>query len=242
MGGPQRHAAADRVTSGSGEMSPGAEIALAVDQTLTQDATGTMVMLELEALGLDRVRPSSRCSTSTTTCCRPTARTPTTTCSCAPPATVRPVVLQARQRCLPSGPHAALRVPGRSGRLGQPHVRGRLARHAGYRRRAASRSRWRWPASRCTCACRRSGASAHRRAAGVGVGQGRDPGDAAPPRCQGRRQPDHRVPRCRPGALTAMDRHVIANMGAELGATTTVFPADEAVRRSCGRGPRARLR
>jgi aconitate hydratase len=31
-------------------------------------------------------------------------------------------------------------------------------------------------------------------------------------------------------SLTAMDRHVIANMGAELGATTTVFPADEAVR------------
>jgi aconitate hydratase len=30
--------------------------------------------------------------------------------------------------------------------------------------------------------------------------------------------------------LTAMDRHVIANMGAELGATTTVFPADAHVR------------
>jgi aconitate hydratase len=30
--------------------------------------------------------------------------------------------------------------------------------------------------------------------------------------------------------LTAMDRHVIANMGAELGATTTVFPADGQVR------------
>ena len=30
--------------------------------------------------------------------------------------------------------------------------------------------------------------------------------------------------------LTAMDRHVIANMGAELGATSTVFPADEQVR------------
>jgi aconitate hydratase len=40
----------------SGEMRPGAEIALSVDQTLTQDATGTLVMLELEALGLDRVR------------------------------------------------------------------------------------------------------------------------------------------------------------------------------------------
>ena len=39
-------------------------------------------------------------------------------------------------------------------------------------------------------------------------------------------------------SLTAMDRHVIANMGAELGATTTVFPSDRAVRtflRSQGR-------
>jgi aconitate hydratase len=32
-------------------------------------------------------------------------------------------------------------------------------------------------------------------------------------------------------ALSAMDRHVIANMGAELGATATVFPADRVVRR-----------
>ena len=31
--------------------------------------------------------------------------------------------------------------------------------------------------------------------------------------------------------LSAMDRHVIANMGAELGATSTVFPSDEAVRK-----------
>ena len=39
--------------------------------------------------------------------------------------------------------------------------------------------------------------------------------------------------------LSAMDRHVIANMGAELGATTTVFPSDHAVERflvSQGRG------
>ena len=32
-------------------------------------------------------------------------------------------------------------------------------------------------------------------------------------------------------ALSAMDRHVIANMGTEMGATTTVFPSDDAVRR-----------
>jgi aconitate hydratase len=40
----------------SGDMTPGAEIGLRIDQTLTQDATGTLVMLELEAMGLDRVR------------------------------------------------------------------------------------------------------------------------------------------------------------------------------------------
>src|SRR5699024_9192791 len=31
--------------------------------------------------------------------------------------------------------------------------------------------------------------------------------------------------------LSAMDRHVIANMGAELGATASVFPSDEEVKR-----------
>ncbi|MGH7457629.1 MAG: aconitate hydratase [Longimicrobiaceae bacterium] len=39
-----------------GEMTPGAEIGLKIDQTLTQDATGTLVMLELEAMGLERVK------------------------------------------------------------------------------------------------------------------------------------------------------------------------------------------
>ena len=39
-----------------GTMLPGQEIGIHIDQTLTQDATGTLVMLELEAMGLDRVR------------------------------------------------------------------------------------------------------------------------------------------------------------------------------------------
>ncbi|MEX0968563.1 MAG: aconitate hydratase [Bacteroidia bacterium] len=39
-----------------GTMTPGNEIGLRIDQTLTQDATGTMVMLELEAMGLDRAK------------------------------------------------------------------------------------------------------------------------------------------------------------------------------------------
>ncbi len=39
-----------------GEMSPGAEIGLKIDQTLTQDATGTMCYLQFEAMGVPRVR------------------------------------------------------------------------------------------------------------------------------------------------------------------------------------------
>ena len=40
----------------SGEMIPGEEIALKIDQTLTQDATGTMAYLEFEAMGIPRVK------------------------------------------------------------------------------------------------------------------------------------------------------------------------------------------
>src|SRR5437667_6393867 len=39
-----------------GRMQAGDEVGLKIDQTLTQDATGTMVMLELEAMGLRRVK------------------------------------------------------------------------------------------------------------------------------------------------------------------------------------------
>ena len=40
----------------SGEMRPGAEIAIRIDQTLTQDITGTMAFLQFEAIGVPRVR------------------------------------------------------------------------------------------------------------------------------------------------------------------------------------------
>jgi aconitate hydratase len=39
-----------------GEWVPGAEIGIRIDQTLTQDATGTMAYLQFEAMGLERVR------------------------------------------------------------------------------------------------------------------------------------------------------------------------------------------
>ena len=39
-----------------GDMTPGSQVALRIDQTLTQDATGTMAYLELETMGIDRVK------------------------------------------------------------------------------------------------------------------------------------------------------------------------------------------
>ncbi len=39
-----------------GEMTTGKEIGLTIDQTLTQDATGTMAYLQFEAMGIDRVK------------------------------------------------------------------------------------------------------------------------------------------------------------------------------------------
>ena len=39
-----------------GHMQQGEEIALKIDQTLTQDATGTLALLEFEAIGIPRIR------------------------------------------------------------------------------------------------------------------------------------------------------------------------------------------
>lgn len=44
-----------------GILEPGEEIGIKIDQTLTQDATGTAVMLELEAMGLDRAKTEVSC-------------------------------------------------------------------------------------------------------------------------------------------------------------------------------------
>ena len=43
-----------------GRMEPGEAISIRIDQTLTQDATGTLVMQELEALHLDRIKTELR--------------------------------------------------------------------------------------------------------------------------------------------------------------------------------------
>ena len=40
----------------SGDMTPGSDVGLRIDQTLTQDATGTLAYLEFEAMGIPRVK------------------------------------------------------------------------------------------------------------------------------------------------------------------------------------------
>ena len=40
----------------SGELKPGSEIAIRIDQTLTQDSTGTMAYLQFEAMDVKRVK------------------------------------------------------------------------------------------------------------------------------------------------------------------------------------------
>ncbi len=40
----------------TGDLTPGSEISIRIDQTLTQDSTGTMAYLQLEAMGVDKVR------------------------------------------------------------------------------------------------------------------------------------------------------------------------------------------
>lgn len=40
----------------AGDMTPGSEVAIRIDQTLTQDATGTMAYLEFETMGIPRVK------------------------------------------------------------------------------------------------------------------------------------------------------------------------------------------
>lgn len=45
----------------SGKMVPGEEIGIKIDQTLMQDATGTMVMLELDAMGVEKAKTEISC-------------------------------------------------------------------------------------------------------------------------------------------------------------------------------------
>ena len=119
----------------SGDMTPGQEIALRIDQTLTQDATGTLVMLELEALGLDRAHTEVSVQYVDHNLLQADSK------NAEDHTFLRSAChrfglwySKAGQRRLPPDPHAALRHPRQDdGRLRQPHPGGGFAGDAGDR-------------------------------------------------------------------------------------------------------------
>ncbi|MGH8980355.1 MAG: aconitate hydratase [Acidimicrobiales bacterium] len=217
----------------SGDPTPGAEIGLAVDQTLTQDATGTLVMLELEALDLDRVETELSVQNVDHNLLQTDYKNPDDH-------------LFLRSACRRYGlwfskPGNGVSHPVHMERFGVPG-----------KTMIGSDSH--------TCAAGSLGMLAI--GVGgleVAMAMAGEPlfitmpeiwgielvGDLPPwvsakdvilemLRRHGVKGGLNRVIEYHgPGlaGLSAMDRHVIANMGAELGATTTVFPADDAVRR-----------
>jgi len=215
-----------------GEMTPGTEIGLRVDQTLTQDATGTLVMQELEALGLDRVR--TRLSAQY----------------------VDHNLLQADERnaedheflrtaCRRYGawfskPGNGVSHPTHMQRFGVPGAT--LAGSDSHTCAAGSLGMLAIGVGGLEVALAMAGEPLYVRMPeiwGVRLTGGLPPWVSAKDvilemlRRHGVKGGTGRIIEYRgPGlaGLSAMDRHVIANMGAELGATTSVFPADDAVR------------
>jgi aconitate hydratase len=215
-----------------GEMSPGSEIALRVDQTLTQDATGTLVMLELEALGLKRVQTEVSVQY------------------------VDHNLLQADERNMAD--HLFLRSAAQRFGLWFSPPGGGVS-HPVHMQRFGIPGKSLIGSDSHTCAAGSLGMLAIGIGGlEVALAMAGEPLYLTMPRVWGVRLtgelPDwvsakdvvlemlrrhgvkggvHRIIEYHgPGVatLTAMDRHVIANMGAELGATATVFPSDDRVR------------
>jgi aconitate hydratase len=216
-----------------GEMAPGGEVALRIDQTLAQDATGTMVMLEFEALGVPQVRTELSAQY------------------------VDHNLLQSDFRN--ADDHLFLRSAARKWGLwfSKP---GNGVSHPVHMQRFGAPGKTLLGSDSHTCAAGSLGMLAIGTGGlDVALAMAGEPYNVRMPEIWGVRLtgelPDwvsakdvilemlrrhgvdggygRIVEYHGPGleGLAAMDRHVIANMGAELGATTTVFPSDDAVRR-----------
>jgi len=215
-----------------GEMTPGEEIAIRIDQTLTQDATGTLVMQELEALGLERAQTEVSVQY------------------------VDHNLLQADEKNAED--HAYLQSA--SARFGLWYSQaGNGVSHPTHMQRFGAPGKTMIGSDSHTPACGSLGMLAigvgGLEVALAIVGRpltirmpeiwGIELTGELPPWCSakdvilemlrrhGTKGGTNRILEYHgPGlaTLSAMDRHVIANMGAELGATTTVFPADDTVR------------
>ncbi|MEW9676732.1 aconitate hydratase [Lentibacillus sp. L22] len=216
----------------SGTMNKGEEIGLKIDQTLTQDATGTMVMLELEAMGLDYAKTEASAQY------------------------VDHNLIQVDNK----NPDDHLFLESAAQRFGLHYSRpGNGVSHPVHMQRLAKPGKTLLGSDSHTCANGSMGMLAMG-AGGIDVamaiagepiyikmpeifgvkltGELPDWVSAKDVILEMLRRYDVKggvgkiIEYYGPGLkhLTAMDRHVIANMGAELGATATVFPSDEAVR------------
>lgn len=213
-------------------MSPGEEIAIRVDQTLTQDATGTLVMQELEALGLDRARTEVSVQYVDHNLLQGDEKN----------AEDHEYLRTAAQRfgLWFSKPGNGVSHPTHMQRFGIPGKT--MVGSDSHTPAAGSLGMLAIGVGGLEVALAITGRPLHIRMPEVwGV---RLDGEL-PQWCSAKdvilemlRRHDVKggvnriIEYHGPGVttLTAMDRHVIANMGAELGATTTVFPSDDAVR------------
>lgn len=216
-----------------GEPTPGSEIALRVDQALVQDATGTMVMLELEALGLDRVRTEVAVQYVDHNLLQEDERNPDD----------HAFLRSAAQRfgLWFSGPGNGVSHPTHQQRFGRPGAT--LAGSDSHTCAAGAIGMLAVGVGGLDVAMALAGEPLYLRMPQIwGVeltGELPDWVSAKDVvlemlRRHGVKGGVNRIIEYHgPGlaGLTAMDRHVIANMGAELGATATVFPSDDEVRR-----------
>ncbi|MDY6995356.1 MAG: aconitate hydratase [Actinomycetota bacterium] len=216
----------------SGDTTPGEEIAIRIDQTLTQDATGTLVMQELEALDLDQVRTEVSVQYVDHNLLQTDEKN----------AEDHEFLRTAAQRfgVWYSKPGNGVSHPTHMQRFGVPGKT--MVGSDSHTPAAGSLGMLAIGVGGLEVAMAMAGRPLHLRMPEVwGV---RLEGEL-PEWCSAkdvilemlrRHDVDGGVNRIieyhGPGlaSLTAMDRHVIANMGAELGATTTVFPSDDAVR------------
>jgi aconitate hydratase len=216
----------------SGEMTPGEEIAVRIDQTLTQDATGTLVMQELEALGLDRARTEVSVQYVDHNLLQTDEKN----------AEDHEYLRTAAQRfgLWFSKPGNGVSHPTHMQRFGIPGKT--MVGSDSHTPAAGSLGMLAIGVGGLEVALAITGRPLHIRMPEIwGV---RLEGEL-PEWCSAKdvilellRRHDVKggvnriIEYYGPGlaSLTAMDRHVIANMGAELGATTTVFPSDKAVR------------
>ena len=216
-----------------GEMRPGAEIALRIDQTLTQDATGTLVMLELEAMGLERVETELSAQYVDHNLLQEDHKNPDD----------HEFLRSACQRfgVWYSRPGNGVSHPVHMQRFGKPGKT--LAGSDSHTPAAGSLGMLAFGAGGIEVALAMAGEPLYLQMPEIWgvrlVGELPDWVSAKDVILELLRRHDVDGGRGRiieyygPGldSLRAMDRHVLANMGTELGATTTVFPSDAETRR-----------